>query len=55
MIEDNTILPADTTVPSFCRVGPKATLVDELPECTQDLMIDFTKSYYQNFVPRPKE
>ncbi|KAL0272554.1 UNVERIFIED_CONTAM: hypothetical protein PYX00_005482 [Menopon gallinae] len=52
MIEDNTILPPDTVVPSFCRVGPKTTLVDELPECTQDLMIDYTKSYYQHFIPR---
>lgn len=23
----------------------------ELPECTQDLMIDVTKSYYQKFLP----
>lgn len=23
----------------------------ELPECTQELMIDFTKAYYQHFKP----
>lgn len=23
----------------------------ELPECTQDLMMDITKSYYQHFLP----
>lgn len=23
----------------------------ELPECTQELMIDVTKSYYQKFLP----
>ena len=27
------------------------TFMSELPECTQDLMIDITRSYYQHFVP----
>lgn len=51
MIEDNTKLPPDTTVPSFTKIGPSLQLVEELPECTPDLMIDFTKSYYQHFIP----
>nr|QBH72931.1 dynactin subunit P25 [Liposcelis bostrychophila] len=51
MIEDNTILPPETVVPSFTRVGGSGVAVDELPECTQDLMIDFTKTYYQHFLP----
>lgn len=54
MIEDNTILPPETVVPSFTRVGGSGTAVDELPECTQDLMIDFTKTYYQHFIPSLK-
>ena len=55
MIEDNTILPPDTIVPSFTRIGPSLQLVEELPECTPDLMIDFTKSYYQHFIPLDKK
>lgn len=51
MIEDNTILPPDTIVPSFTKVGPSLELYEELPECTSDLMTDYTKSYYQHFIP----
>ena len=52
MIEDNTILPPETVVPTFSRYGGSpATKVGELPECTQDMMVDFTKSYYNNFTP----
>lgn len=52
MIEDNTILPPETVVPSFTRYsGSPGVCVGELSECTQDLMIDFTRNYYQHFVP----
>ena len=34
-----------------CRWLLLGTFVSELPECTQDLMIDITRSYYQHFVP----
>jgi len=51
-IEDGTILPPETVVPAFSRYsGSPGRSVGELPECTQDMMIDFTKSYYQHFTP----
>ena len=31
--------------------GSPGRSVGELPECSQDMMIDFTKSYYQHFTP----
>ncbi|TRY90756.1 hypothetical protein DNTS_004518 [Danionella cerebrum] len=40
-----------------CVIGRRCVLKDcwlfsgELPECTQELMIDVTKSYYQKFLP----
>ncbi|XP_040568725.1 dynactin subunit 5 isoform X2 [Lepeophtheirus salmonis] len=50
MIEDNTILPPETVVPSFTRYsGSPGKRIGELPECTQDIMIDYTKSYYSHF------
>lgn len=52
MIMDNTVLAPETVVPPFMVFsGSPGTCTGELPECTQDLMIDFTKSYYQNFLP----
>ena len=40
---------------SLCGVaryaGSPGRAVGELPECSQDMMIDFTKSYYQHFTP----
>ena len=66
-IEDGTILPPETVVPAFSRwppgklfendillarySGSPGKSVGELPECSQDMMIDFTKSYYQHFTP----
>lgn len=50
MIEDNAVVPSDTTLASFSRYsGNPATIVDDLPECMQDLMIDFCKGYYEHF------
>lgn len=51
-IEDNTILPPETMVPSFTRYGGSpGVCVGDLPECTQELMNDFTVNYYQHFLP----
>ncbi|XP_075220077.1 dynactin 5, p25 subunit [Lycorma delicatula] len=53
-IADNTILPPETVVPPFTMYsGSPGLCVDELPEVTQDIMVDFTRSYYQHFVPAP--
>ncbi|XP_045536615.1 dynactin subunit 5 [Papilio machaon] len=52
MIEDNSVLPAETVVPSFARYsGSPARHITTLPEAMPDLMTEFTKSYYQHFVP----
>nr|XP_002131615.1 dynactin subunit 5-like [Ciona intestinalis] len=49
-IADNTILPPETLVPPFKLYGGSpAVCVEDLPECTQYLMIDATKQYYENF------
>lgn len=52
MIADNTVLPPETVVPTFtvCSGSP-GICTSELPECTQDLMIEFTTSYYEHFKP----
>uniref|UniRef100_T1J1I0 Dynactin subunit 5 n=1 Tax=Strigamia maritima TaxID=126957 RepID=T1J1I0_STRMM len=53
-IADNTVLPPETVVPTFTIYsGSPGMCTGELPECTQDLMIDYSKSYYQNFIPLP--
>ena len=31
--------------------GSPGKVVGELPECSQDIMTEFTKSYYQHFTP----
>lgn len=52
MIADNTVLPPETVVPTFTIYsGSPGLCTGELPECTQDLMMNFTKSFYQHFVP----
>ncbi|KAI9365447.1 trimeric LpxA-like protein [Zopfochytrium polystomum] len=52
-ILDNTVIPPNTVVPSFSVYGGNpGLLVDELPECTQDVFEGYTKDYFQNFVPR---
>ncbi|KAG6926210.1 dynactin subunit 5, partial [Chelydra serpentina] len=48
----NTVLPPETVVPPFTVFsGCPGLFSGELPECTQELMIDVTKSYYQKFLP----
>jgi len=51
-IADNTVLPPEAVVPPFAVVsGSPGKIVSELPECTQDLMVDATKSFYVHFKP----
>ncbi|KAL3876667.1 hypothetical protein ACJMK2_034472 [Sinanodonta woodiana] len=51
-IADNTVLPPETVVPPFTIFsGSPGRVTGELPECTQDLMVDVTMSYYQSFKP----
>ncbi|CAL7941619.1 unnamed protein product [Xylocopa violacea] len=51
-IEDGAVVPPETVVASFTRfAGNPAKCVEELPECTLDLMLEFTKNYYQHFLP----
>ncbi|XP_070581369.1 dynactin subunit 5 isoform X2 [Ptychodera flava] len=51
-IADNTVLPPETVVPPFTIFsGSPGVFTGELPECTQDLMVDVTKGYYQHFLP----
>lgn len=58
-ILDGTVLPPDTVVPPFAVfAGNPGRQVGELPEITQELMIDFTWSFYRNMLPmskKPKE
>ncbi|CAH1794182.1 unnamed protein product, partial [Owenia fusiformis] len=50
-IADNTVLPPETVVPPFTLFsGSPGLFSQELPECTQDLMIDVTKNYYGHFM-----
>uniref|UniRef100_D1FQ47 Dynactin subunit 5 n=1 Tax=Simulium nigrimanum TaxID=683695 RepID=D1FQ47_SIMNI len=57
IIEDGAVLPPETTVASFMRFTKEGTIEggqgseDNVPPAMQDLMVDFTKSYYENFVP----
>ncbi|KAB0387294.1 hypothetical protein FD755_002250, partial [Muntiacus reevesi] len=51
-ILDNTVLPPKTVVPPFTVFsGCPGLFSGEPPECTQELMIDITKSDYQQFLP----
>ena len=55
MIEDNTIVHPETDIPSPTHyTGRPAVRKDNLPDCTQDIMIDFTRNYYQHFLTKPK-
>eukprot|EP00118_Oscarella_pearsei_P009227 m.52076 g.52076 ORF g.52076 m.52076 type:complete len:184 (+) comp34180_c0_seq1:27-578(+) len=55
-IEDNTVVPPETVVLPFSRfAGNPGRQIGELPESTQDVMVDLTKSFYQHFVPRKAE
>ncbi|KAJ3043323.1 hypothetical protein HDV00_005326 [Rhizophlyctis rosea] len=53
-ILDNTVIPPNSVVPSFSVYGGNpGTLVDELPECTQEVYEAQTKEfYYEKFLPK---
>ena len=51
MLEDNTVLPPETVVPTFTVYSNSpAEATGELPECTEDIMVDYTKQYYKHFI-----
>ncbi|XP_065185166.1 dynactin subunit 5-like [Sycon ciliatum] len=53
-ILDGTVLAPETVVPPFTIFGGSpGRCVGELPECTQEVMTDTTRSYYQHFIPTP--
>ena len=53
---DGTVLAPDTVVPPFAVfAGNPGCQVGELPEITQELMIDYTWSFYRNFLPMSKK
>ena len=55
-ILDGTVLAPDTVVPPFAVfAGNPGKQVGELPEITQELMIDFTWSFYRNLLPMSKK
>ncbi|CAG0880713.1 unnamed protein product [Darwinula stevensoni] len=50
MIEDNTYIPPETTVPSFSMYsGNPGKQTGEVAECMEHMMVDFTKSFYRCF------
>lgn len=51
VIEDNTVLAPETVVPPFSRYGGSPGVqVGTLPEVQPDIMVDYTRSYYQHFL-----
>ncbi|XP_054718709.1 dynactin subunit 5-like [Uloborus diversus] len=51
-IADDTVLPPETVVPAFSMYsGSPGLYTKELPEAAQDIMVDYTKGYYQHFKP----
>ncbi|XP_031623219.1 dynactin subunit 5 [Contarinia nasturtii] len=57
IIEDGAVVPPETTVASFMKFTAQGTIEGDqgnpnfVPPAMQDLMIDFTKSYYEHFRP----
>jgi len=46
------VVAADAVVPPFTVLaGNPARVIGELPECTQDLMTEMTRDFYENFLP----
>ncbi|XP_059142397.1 dynactin subunit 5-like [Physella acuta] len=55
LLKDNTVVPPETVVPPFTLYsGSPGKMTVDLPDCTQDLMIDITVNYYQHFKPHGK-
>jgi dynactin 5 len=56
IIEDGSVLPPETTVASFMKYSQNGKIeggqgTESVPSAMQDLMIDYTKSFYEHFVP----
>lgn len=57
IIEDGAILPPETTVASFMKFTKRGTIEggqgnpNYVPPGMQDLMVEYTKSYYEHFIP----
>lgn len=42
-----------TVVPAFAVYsGSPGLFVEDVPECTENLMVEYTKSYYEHFKPK---
>ncbi|KYQ54485.1 Dynactin subunit 5 [Trachymyrmex zeteki] len=50
-IEESLVVPPETITVFTRFAGSPATCVEDLPECTLDLVVDFTKNYYEHFLP----
>lgn len=54
VIMDDTVLAPGTCVPPFAVVeGNPGVFVDHLPDVSEDLMEEFSKSCYNNYLPNP--
>lgn len=56
IIEDGAILPPETTLASFMKFTKEGKIeggqgTEKVPAAMQDLMQDFTKTYYEHFIP----
>ena len=52
MVADNTVVSPETNIPSYAIYGGNpARYLGELPGPCQDILSDYTNSYYLNFVP----
>uniref|UniRef100_A0A914WB86 Dynactin subunit 5 n=1 Tax=Plectus sambesii TaxID=2011161 RepID=A0A914WB86_9BILA len=54
-ILDGSVIAPDTVVPPFTvMAGSPAKVIGELPDCTQELMTQATKNFYERFIPSPQ-
>ena len=56
IIEDGAILPPETTLASFMKFTKDGSIcggqgTESVPPAMLDLMVDFTKSFYEHFIP----
>ena len=50
-IADNTVVPPNTVIPPYTVYGGvPCRMVDELPECAQELFEELAKERYDNYV-----